>query len=143
MKLEMYDIRAALSEMFVHILPPLKETSTYMVDAPMADAISTLCDQLDPLLAQLHRLLPREVEVVEDAVEKMLGLEEGEMETGLERLIKDIQNMSDDLTGKEPVEPGSKLNLEKKVWTRDNGAQLKLIAGGKKEEGPFNKDKGV
>lgn len=141
MKLEMYDIRAALSEMFVNILPPLKETSAYMVDTHTATKIAVLCAQLDPLLARLHRILPREVEVPEGTVEKMLGLEEDEVETEFEALVRDIQETDNAINNKEGCPIGIKDPFANKVWHR-NGRQLKLIAGGKREEGPF-KDKGV
>jgi hypothetical protein len=142
MKLEMYDVRAALSEMFVNILPPLKEAAEYMMDTHTADKIMVLCERLDPLLARLHRILPREVEVPEGTVEKMLGLEEDEMETSFEKLIKDIQETDDAINGKKTESgPRCVFNSKDKAWHR-NGRQLKLIVGGKEEEGPF-KDKGV
>jgi len=141
MKLEMYDVRAALSEMFVNILPPLKETAEYMVDTDTAQKILYYCSEIDTLTSRLHRLLPREVEVPEGTVEKMLGLEEDEIETGLEALIKNIQDTDEAINGKDGHPIGIKDPFANKVWHR-NGRQLKLITGGKKEAGPF-KDKGV
>ena len=144
MKLEMYEIRSELSNMFANILPPLKATAEKMVEEETGKRLIALCDQVDSLLFDLHRLLPREVEVVESAVKEMLGLtEEDEIETGLEQLIKDIQGTNEAVNSKEGRPIGIKDPFANKVWHR-NGCQLKLLTGGKKEEGgPFNKDKGV
>ena len=114
MKLEMYEIRSELSNMFANILPPSKATAEKMVEEETGKRLIALCDQVDSLLFDLHRLLPREVEVVESVI-----------------------------NSKEDRSIGIKDPLANKVWHR-NGHQLKLITGGKKEEGgPFNKNKGV
>ena len=104
MKLEMYVVRSELSNMFANVLPPLKRAAEKMVEEEAGKKLVALCDQADSLLFNLHKLLPREVEIID--------------------VIEDKEDASVD-----------------KVWHR-NGRQLKLINGGKEDEGPFAKDKG-
>lgn len=138
MKLELYDVRSKLSDMFANILPPLKATAENMVEEEIGKRIISLCDQADSLLFDLHKLLPREVEVLEGTVEKMLGLtEEDEILTGFEQLVKDIQDTDEAINGKKDVSFGGKDPFNNKVWHR-NGRQLKLI-NGRKKEGLFKK----
>lgn len=141
MILEMYDVREKLSDLFVNVLPPLVKTAEYMKDEAVAQAILYYCKEIDSLLSKLHRILPREVEVQDVALKAMLGVEEDEIETSLEKLIRDIQNTDGAINNKEesPVESKDPF---KRIRTLDNGMQLKLITGGKQEAGPF-KDKGV
>jgi hypothetical protein len=106
MKLEMYVVRSELSNVFANVLPPLKRAAEKMVEEETGKKLAALCDQVDSLLFNLHKLLPREVEIVESVAEN------------------------------------EKDTPSNKVWHR-NGHQLKLINGGKEDEGPFTKGKGV
>lgn len=141
MILEMYEVREKLSDLFANVLPPLVQTAEHMTDGELAQTVIYYCKEIDALTSRLHRVLPREVEVRDEALKVMLGVGEDEVETGLERLIRDIQETDKALNGKGRAPVGSKDPFQK-VWTRDNGARLQLIAGGKKDEGPF-KRKGV
>ena len=130
MKLEMYDIRDKVSDIFVHILPPLKQTAELMVDKEIGSKLLYLCEQADKIMFALHRALPREVEVLDNALVEMLGLKEDEMEveTDVNSMLTDVLKQMCDTLG-----------------TRDdarNGRQLRLINGNKREKGQFAKDKG-
>lgn len=136
MKLEMYDIRDKVSDIFVHILPPLKQTAELMVDKEIGSKLLYLCEQADKIMFALHRALPREVEVLDNALVEMLGLKEDEMEveTDVNSMLTDVlKQMCDTL--------GTRDDANKNVWHR-NGRQLRLINGNKREKGQFAKDKG-
>lgn len=132
MKLELYEIRAKLSDMFANVLPPLIITAKHMKDKDKAEEIIKYCKKIDSLTSSLHRLLPREVEADDKVIHALTGASNEDIDPlSLEDLIKNLDNEISK-AGEALILAGVKEN--KSTWKRDNGAKLHVIDGGKKDE---------